>query len=251
MLLLASTSDIVRIVTSATADIEVHASYVDNASGTITPGRTNTASITTATTTTIVGSPGASTQRNVKHLNIFNNHAATACVVTVEHFDGTTAEVLFEVTLAANESLVFDQAGRWTVYDANGFAKGAVFPSATQGDQETGTSTSVYVTPGVQHHHPSSNKFWLHAGLTGNILASYNITSLTDTGTGVITVTIANDFSSANYACVGCIGFNSTTLAQSCTIDSKVAGSFVGRSVVEAGSSADPVDWNFQGAGDL
>jgi len=52
MLILSSTSDIIRVVTSAAADVDVHASWVDNASGTITPGRTNTAPITTATTTT-------------------------------------------------------------------------------------------------------------------------------------------------------------------------------------------------------
>ena len=48
MLLLTSTSDIIRVVTgSAVSTITVSASYVDNASGTITPGRTIT-NITTA-----------------------------------------------------------------------------------------------------------------------------------------------------------------------------------------------------------
>lgn len=57
MLLLTSTSDILRVTTgTATTTIEIHASYIDNASGTITPGRTNTR-ITTATTTTVVASP--------------------------------------------------------------------------------------------------------------------------------------------------------------------------------------------------
>jgi len=64
MLLLTSTSDIVRLITGAAAStIEVHTSYVDVNGTTITPGRTNTR-ITTATTTTIVASPAASTQRN-------------------------------------------------------------------------------------------------------------------------------------------------------------------------------------------
>lgn len=45
-------------------------------------------------------------------------------------------------------------------------------------------------------------KCWLIAGTTGNILASFNITSLTDTGTGDLAITIATDFSSANWACV-------------------------------------------------
>jgi len=43
MLLLTSTSDLVQVVTGQAVTTDVHASWVDNASGTITPGRTNTA----------------------------------------------------------------------------------------------------------------------------------------------------------------------------------------------------------------
>lgn len=65
MLLLTSTSDIVRLTTgTATSTIEVHASYVDNNAGVITPNRTNTR-ITTATTTTIVPAPSSGVQRNL------------------------------------------------------------------------------------------------------------------------------------------------------------------------------------------
>ena len=66
MLNLASTSDVLRVVTGAAADIDVHSSWVDLNGTTVTPGRTNTPAITTATTTTIVGSPAASTVRSVR-----------------------------------------------------------------------------------------------------------------------------------------------------------------------------------------
>lgn len=120
MLLLTSTSDIIRIVTaSAVSTINVHASYVDNASGVITPGRTNT-NITTATTTTIVASPGASTQRNVKTIYIENNNASTSQVVTVQHFDGTTNSDIIQVTLGASENLNMRDDGSWVHRDAQG-----------------------------------------------------------------------------------------------------------------------------------
>lgn len=120
MLLLTSTSDIVRIVTaSAVSTIGVHASWADNASGTITLGRTNTA-ITTATTTTVVAAPGASTQRNVKLLLISNNHASSACFITVQHYDGTTSIDLVSVTLLAQETLACTEEGEWYHYDATG-----------------------------------------------------------------------------------------------------------------------------------
>lgn len=118
MLLLTSTSDIIRVVTaSAVTTIAVHASWIDNNAGTITPGRTNTA-ITGATTTTVVASPAGSTQRNVKLLVISNNHTSSSCFITVQHYDGTTSVDLEAVTLLAQESIVFTEEGEWFHYDA-------------------------------------------------------------------------------------------------------------------------------------
>lgn len=120
MLLLTSTSDIVRLVTaSAVTTIGVHASWADNASGTITLGRTNTG-ITGATTTTVVGSPAGSTQRNVKLLTISNNHASSSCFITLQHYDGTTSIDLQSVTLMAQESLMMTEEGEFYHYDASG-----------------------------------------------------------------------------------------------------------------------------------
>lgn len=120
MIILGSTSDIIRIVTAdAVNAITVHASWIDNAAGSITPGRTNT-SITGATTTTVVGSPAASTYRNVKLLVITNNHASSSNFVTVQHYDGTTSVDLNLVTLLAGESLVLAEDGTFTHYDTTG-----------------------------------------------------------------------------------------------------------------------------------
>ena len=119
MLLLTSTSDIIRVVTGSAASVQVHASYVDNASGVITPGRTNTAAIVTATTTTVVGSPGASTQRNVKYLSL-SNLSSTSTTISVQHFDGTTSSELFSCTLLVNENLTMDENGDFIHHDAQG-----------------------------------------------------------------------------------------------------------------------------------
>ena len=129
MLILASTSDIVRVVTAQAAQIEVHASYVDWNGTAVTPGRTNTPHITTATTTTVVAAPGSGVQRNVKHLNVTNDHASASCTVTVEHFDGTTAIELMSFTLLPGENMIFGEEGRWAHRDANG----AEYPPAGKG----------------------------------------------------------------------------------------------------------------------
>lgn len=119
MLLLTSASDIIRVVTGSAADVDVHASWVDNVSGTITPGRTNTPAITTAATTTVVAAPGSG-QRNVKHLNITNAHASASTTVTVQHFDGTNSEDLMGVTLLPGENLFLTETGEWRHCDSQG-----------------------------------------------------------------------------------------------------------------------------------
>lgn len=120
MLLLTSTSDILRLVVgSAVTTIGVAAYYVDNAAGTITPGRTLT-NITTATTTTIVAAPGASTQRNIRSLIISNNSAASSTFLSVQHFDGTTSVDVFDATLLAGETIELREDGVWVHRDYSG-----------------------------------------------------------------------------------------------------------------------------------
>lgn len=120
MLILASTSDIIRIVTgTAVTTITVHATWADNAAGSITPGRTNTG-ITGATTTTVVASPAGSTYRNVKLLSIANNSASTNTTITVQHYDGTTSIDLFTATLLAGETIYFTEYGGFFHCDSQG-----------------------------------------------------------------------------------------------------------------------------------
>lgn len=140
MIILASTSDLIRVVTSHAAQVKVHASFVDLSGTTVTPGRTNTL-ITTATTATIVASPAASTVRNIKHLNITNDHASQSCIVTVEHSDGTTIIELMSFTLLPGENMIFNEEGRWAHRDA----QGAEYPPAGLGAY-TGNSISFMKT---------------------------------------------------------------------------------------------------------
>jgi hypothetical protein len=125
---LTSTSDIVRIVTTSTANLDVQASWVDQTTTAFTPGRTNT-TISTATTTTVVSSPAASTQRAVTSMKIFNRHASTAQGVTVEHFDGSTSCRVWSGTLAAGEHVEYD-GKRFIKFDASGREEEAATMSA-------------------------------------------------------------------------------------------------------------------------
>jgi hypothetical protein len=153
MINLTSTSDKVQVVTGSAVTIDVHASWVDNASGVITPGRTNSA-ITTATTTDIVPAPAASTQRNVKTISIRNKHATLQCVVTVKHTDGTTAAEIISTTLLPNEELIYTDSDGWThmqnTVPVSPFINGFRLTGVTLTPVMTADSTSlstVYLTP--------------------------------------------------------------------------------------------------------
>jgi hypothetical protein len=200
-MILDSTGDKITVTTDAAGDIEIQESHVDLSGTTITPGSDALASITTATTVDVVPAPGASTQRIIDHLSFFNNHASQTVLVTVEMTDGTHTAVVGQATLLTKESLVFDNTGKWTHYDSNRSEYPAALPVATQTEQEAGTSLVKAVTPGMQHYHPSAVKCWGKANGAGTTLsASYNVTSISDTGTGRLGVNIATDFSSADYA---------------------------------------------------
>lgn len=117
MLLLTSTTDKLQVVTGSAVTVDVHASWVDYTTSAVTPGRTNTA-ISTAATTDVVAAPAASTYRNVKTLHVRNRHATSSVVVTVKHTDGTTAVELFSYTLLAGQILSYVEGAGFVISDA-------------------------------------------------------------------------------------------------------------------------------------
>lgn len=73
---------------------------------------------------------------------------------------------------------------------------------ASQADQETSTSVAKLVSPGRQQYHPSAAKGWVYGDTAGSASASYNLTSITDNGTGDWSINWNIDFSAANYGAV-------------------------------------------------
>ena len=155
MLILASATDKLRLITGSAGQVTVHASWMDNVSGAIAPGRTNTAPITTATTTDIVPSPSAGVFRNIKTLHVHNAGGA-ANTVTVVHTDGTTPVELHRAVLGPAETLQYiDEVGFIASASAQPFTTGdakLTFKAApdtgwvfmndgTVGDASSGSST--------------------------------------------------------------------------------------------------------------
>jgi hypothetical protein len=114
MIYLASTSDKLQVVTSSANALHVHATFTDLSGTTVAPGRTDT-SISAATTTDVVASPGLSTTRKIKFLSLFNDHATAAHDIVIRHTDGTTAVDLWAGSVPAQTGLTFAEKGGWRV----------------------------------------------------------------------------------------------------------------------------------------
>jgi len=132
---------------------------------------------------------------------------------------------------------------------ASDTVKGSVKVS-TQAIMETGTATDAAVLVGHQHFHPGHPKCWGYAsgGASPALVTSYNITSITDEGTGDITFTIGVDFSSANWCSVG-TGAN-TSEGRAVVVKAKAAGSVRLLYKAPGEGATDPDQWNFVGFGD-
>jgi hypothetical protein len=260
-----SATDKLQVTTSSTADLESAVVFVDSdstitSSSDMVPDRQLTA-IVTATTTDICATPAASKTRNVKHVSLRNKHASTSNDVTVVYNNNGTSYQLIKCTLLAGEELVLND-GVWFHYDSSGgvYAGGLAF--AVQADMEAAASTTLLVNPAVQHFHPGHPKNWgkvtVSAG-TPTLQVSYNITSITDTATDRLTVTIANDFSTAHYSCV--VATEAATTTYSATTTSLItvirnatlaAGSFVIECLeIDIGQATDPASWSWICCGDL
>lgn len=168
MLLLASTSDKIRLTTGSATNIDVHASWVDGVSS-VTPGRTNTP-ITTATTTDIVGAPGSSTYRTVKTITIRNRAASTSNAVTVIHTDGTNAMELYKCTLFAGYTLHYHEGAGFWVTDNYG---GNVFNEQTNGIPAATNSTNlVALGSDVTNNNGTANTIADVTGLSFSVTAA-------------------------------------------------------------------------------
>ncbi len=144
-----------------------------------------------------------------------------------------------------------DSAGTETELGAGGGGASA----ASQADMESASSTAVYSSPGRQHFHPGHPKCWLvttvSAG-TPTLQTSYNITSIADTNVGVLTVTIATDFSSANWCCQVTVSAAGNQRWGSVDADSaQAAGSIVLESNSTSSTKDDPAAWYMSGYGDM
>jgi hypothetical protein len=123
--------------------------------------------------------------------------------------------------------------------------------AATQAEMEAATSNTVAATPSKTQYHPGVAKAWLHAAGDGlSITASYNITSITDSGTGIINVTLATAFSDNTYNVCGTARSHYSIGLIVVVENSPAAGYFQSGCRSTAGANVDPNGYSFICHGD-
>jgi hypothetical protein len=153
---------------------------------------------------------------------------------------GTTALSVRTAYFASNGTIDFGNGASQL--------KGGV---ATVAEQEAGSSDTKFVSPGTQHRHPSACKVWgmTTGGGTPSLDGSYNMTSITDAGTGILTVTFATDFSGATWG-GSAIAASNTNNNRMCCLVTRAAGSVNLESSSATTTLADPAGgyaWAFFG----
>jgi hypothetical protein len=95
----------------------------------------------------------------------------------------------------------------WTFYNASGESMVTHAESeATQAEMEAETAVAHFVPPDLVKNSPGVAKAWIQIPANGVITPaaanSFNVASVTDTGTGDRTIVIATDFDNTTYAAI-------------------------------------------------
>jgi hypothetical protein len=118
MLLLPSTTDSLELVTSAAVAVDYVAAWADHTSSGVAASA-GTGQVSTATTTTIVAAPGASTQRQIRGLTL-RNAGTSNTTVTVQAKPSGTARTIVKAAIQPGETLAYADGRGWYSIDSAG-----------------------------------------------------------------------------------------------------------------------------------
>lgn len=171
MLLLTATTHTIELVTTSTATLEWIVGYSDFTTAPAFTHGSSQGSVSSATDTTIVAAPAASTSRRIKLIYLRNAHASASQTVTLQKdVNGTEYRFTPDATLAAGESLMWDEQTGLKVFDASGRLKvrelvpgGQSSILGPQIESATAATTRTITT---------TNTFWVYVGKAPRALSS-------------------------------------------------------------------------------
>ena len=131
MLLLPTTTDSLELVTSAAVAVDYVAAWADHTSSGVAASA-GTGQVSTATTTTIVAAPGASTQRQIRGLTLRNAGSADV-TVTVQAKPTGTARTIVKAAIQPGETLAYSDGRGWYSLDSAGRERSQRSDASTAG----------------------------------------------------------------------------------------------------------------------
>lgn len=191
-MILSNTSAEITLTTSTSEGIGISVNYADLTSTTLTGGSDNTVSVT-ATSTVVVSSPPASTQRQVKNLSFYNYGSASNNLI-IYHDDGISATVVvYRRTLQAGERIEYD-GSKWIPFDANGIPiviGHGITPVLNRRYLISGALAETFDrnlcnevnTAVLSSGRLSCQAIWLEAGMTISSISFYSATTAANTPT--------------------------------------------------------------------
>lgn len=180
---------------------------------------------------------------------------STAYNITLAHSSGSSSDGFRFVLPDSADYVIPPGGGVWLRYDEDQLVWTVISQAgaATQTQQEAASTNVAFTTPANQHYHPGHPKAWAYVSVSGgtpNLDRSYNTTSITDTGVGQLTWTIATDFSDAFWSSPWSIEDSSGVINSMYGLNTKAAGSAVYRCEVLGVGFTDPTAWNLSALGD-
>ena len=87
------------------------------------------------------------------------------------------------------------------------FAVLAAIATPVWAQQQTGSSTSVFVSPGTQQYHDSAVKAWAYIqnNSTVTMQASYGVSIASRAALGRVTISLTTAMATSNYAIIACV----------------------------------------------
>ena len=120
MIILDATTDTLELLTGSATSTDYIISWNDITTSSYTPGESN-GNIASATTTTIVAAPAASTQRQINLITIVNRSTTASQTVTVKYdISGTERYLTPTVTILPGQAYSYTTTKGWRLLNTNG-----------------------------------------------------------------------------------------------------------------------------------
>jgi hypothetical protein len=158
--------------------------------------------------------------------DIFGDSGTTASAAArIQSGITSLGPIQFTSTISVSAGAVFAAVQVGGVLSATSVAGAVIATQAQMESAASAGSTSLIVTPGRLQYHPGVAKGWVRfdgSATSVTAAAAYNVSSITDNGTGSYTVFWSTAFSSSNYAVDVASNLNNSRVASISTNSAQV-----------------------------